>query len=129
MPSYATLRDDHSSSPVSRLTSGSQDANNETVHVVSRKAFVEFSRTRPRAAEPLDNWYRRARRATWNSLAEVRTDYPHADLVGQCIVFNVGGNKYRLIVKIKFPKKTIFIRFVLTHEEYNKGGWRNDCIA
>ena len=100
-----------------------------SVHVVSRKALVEFAGEWPTAAEPLDNWYRRARRATWSNPAQVRTDYPNADLVGQCIVFNIGGNKYRLIVKIKFPKKTIFIRFVLTHREYNKGGWKNDCIA
>jgi mRNA interferase HigB len=111
------------------LTSGSQDENNQRVHVISRKALVEFVRIQPKGAEPLDNWYRRTKRATWKNIAELRIDYPHADLVGSCIVFNIGGNKYRLIAKIKFQKQTVYIRFVLTHREYNKEGWRNDCIT
>ena len=82
-----------------------------------------------KAAEPLDNWYRPTKRAAWKSLAEIRRDYPHADLVGSCIVFNIGGNKYRLITKIKFERQTVYIRFLLTHREYNKGGWKNDCLA
>lgn len=99
------------------------------MHVISRKALVEFARMEPKAAEPLDNWYRRTRRATWRSLAEIRSDYPHADLVGSCIVFNIGGNKFRLLTKIKFQRQTVYIRFVLTHREYDKGGWKNDCLA
>jgi len=119
----------HFSPPARPLTSGSQDENNQRVHVISRKALVEFVRMQPKAAEPLDNWYRRTKRAAWKNVAEVRIDYPHADLVGSCIVFNIGGNKYRLIAKIKFQKHTVYIRFVLTHREYNKEGWKNDCIA
>ncbi len=99
------------------------------MHVISRKALVEFARICPKAAEPLDNWCRRTMRAGWKSLAEIGRDYPHADLVGGCIVFNIGGNKYRLITKIKFQKQTVYIRFVLTHREYDKGGWKNDCLA
>ena len=99
------------------------------MHVISRKALVEFVRMQPKAAEPLDNWYRRTKRATWKNIAELRIDYPHADPVGNCIVFNIGGNKYRLIAKIKFQKHTVYVRFVLTHREYNKEGWKNDCIA
>lgn len=99
------------------------------MHVITRRALVDFARVHSDTAEPLDNWYRRTRRAAWSNLAEVRVDYPHADLVGRCIIFNIAGNKYRLIAKIKFQKKTLFIRYILTHREYEKGRWKNDCIA
>jgi mRNA interferase HigB len=97
--------------------------------VIRRRALIEFAKVHLDAAEPLDNWYRRTKQASWNNLVDVRTDYPHADLVGRCVFFNVGGNKYRLIVKIKFDRKTVFIRFVLTHREYDKESWKNDCVA
>ncbi len=99
------------------------------MHVITRRALVEFAKVHSDAAEPLDNWYRRSKRATWNNLAEVRIEHPHADMVGRCIVFNMAGNKYRLIAKIKFAKKTVFIRYVLTHREYDKERWKNDCVA
>lgn len=111
------------------LTRGSQDENNQRVHVICRKALVEFARKQPKAAEPLDNWYRRTKNAVCKNVTELHIDFPHADLVGSCIVFNIGGNKYRLIAKVKFQKQTVHIRFVLTHREYDKEGWKNDCIA
>lgn len=97
------------------------------MRVISRKALVEFAAKHPDAAEPLDNWYRRTSKALWNNLAEVRRDYPHADLVGQCTIFNISGNKYRLIVKIKYRYEIIYIRLVLTHRVYDKGVWKHDC--
>jgi mRNA interferase HigB len=81
------------------------------------------------AAEPLDNWYRRAKRADWSNLAEIRDDYPHADLVGSCTVFNIRGNHYRLITKVFYKQRKILIRFVLTHKEYDKEKWKDDCTG
>ncbi|HEY7546518.1 MAG TPA: type II toxin-antitoxin system HigB family toxin [Blastocatellia bacterium] len=95
--------------------------------MISRKALLEFSRKHPDAAEPLDNWYRRALKARWENLADVRLDYPHADPVGDCTVFNIAGNKYRLITRIKYEYRIVYIRFVLTHPEYSRGGWKSDC--
>jgi mRNA interferase HigB len=97
------------------------------VNVVSRKALRDFARAHPVAAESLDNWYRRARKARWKHIAEVRLDYPNADLVGKCTVFNIGGNKFRLITKISYLGQSIYIKHVLTHREYNKERWKNDC--
>jgi len=71
----------------------------------------------------LDVWYRIACKASWKSLAEVRQVFPHADSVGKYTVFNVKGNNYRLITVIVYPK-TLFIRNVLTHAEYEKGSWK-----
>ena len=97
------------------------------VNVVSRTALKSFANAHNFAAEPLDNWYRRARKAKWKNLAEVRLDYPHADLVGKCTVFNIGGNKFRLITKISYVGQAIYIKRVLTHREYSTGEWKNDC--
>jgi mRNA interferase HigB len=99
----------------------------DTVRVISRKALLEFAAKHPDAAEPLDNWYRRIKKADWSHLPEVRTDYPQADLVGTCMVFNIKGNAYRLVAKIFYRQKKVPIRFVLTHQEYDRGRWKNDC--
>ena len=65
--------------------------------------------------------------AAWRSLADVRQTYPHADGVGRCTVFNIGGNKYRVVVRLEYQWQTIYVRWVLTHKEYDKGDWRSDC--
>jgi mRNA interferase HigB len=80
----------------------------------------EFWETEKPSEIPLDTWYRIALRADWRNFAEVKTDFPSADLVGKYIIFNVGGNKYRLAVKIEFLKQTIYIKNVLTHKQYDK---------
>ena len=87
----------------------------------------EFWERHPDAKGSLEDWYRIARRATWRSIVEVRVSYPHADAVGTCTVFNIKGNDYRLIVWIAYSAQKIYIRNVLTHAEYDKGGWKNDC--
>jgi mRNA interferase HigB len=97
------------------------------LHVISRKALKEFAKRHVQAAQPLEDWYKAAKRATWRSLSEVRASFPHADLVGTCTVFNIKGNTYRLIVRIAYRKQRIYIRHVLTHAEYDKGGWKSDC--
>ena len=70
----------------------------------------------------LDVWYRIAHRASWKSLADIRRVFPSADGVGKYTVFNIKGNSYRLITVI-FYSKTLFIREVLTHADYDKGDW------
>jgi len=97
------------------------------LRVISRKRLLEFAGRHTDAAEPLDNWYRRTKKATWKNLTELRGDYRHADAVGICTVFNIGGNKYRLITKIFYTAQIVLIRFVLTHTEYDKGRWKDDC--
>jgi mRNA interferase HigB len=76
----------------------------------------------------LDAWYRVAKSAQWNSLQEVRQTYPSADGVPVdekvFTVFNIGGNNFRLIVGINYETKTIFVKYVLTHAEYDKGDWK-----
>ncbi len=97
------------------------------MHVISRKALRGFWGRHREAKEALEEWYRVASRAGWRSIADVRLVYPHADVAGVCTVFNIKGNHYRLMVKIRYDKQLIFIRFVLTHAKYNKGVYEDDC--
>lgn len=97
------------------------------MNIVSKKALREFWGKYPNAEVPLRHWLLTAKKAKWENLAEVRKDFPHADLVGICTIFNIAGNNYRLITKISYRTKKVFIRFVLTHAEYDKGTYKNDC--
>ena len=99
------------------------------MHVISKKRLREFWVKSPDAQLPLDNWYRIAKKAMWQSIAEVRTVFPHADAAYDCTVFNIGGNKYRLIVDIEYDRQMIYVKHVLTHKDYDKGAWKKDCGA
>jgi mRNA interferase HigB len=94
------------------------------VHIISRKALRDFANEHKDAETPLDDWYRTAKRAQWNSIMDVRNTYPHADAVGDFTVFNIGGNKYRLATYIKYRSGRIYIRYVMTHEEYSREDWK-----
>jgi len=69
-------------------------------------------------------WYKTARKANWQNLAELKQVYPSADLVGRHTVFNIGGNKYRLIARIVYRSQTLFVVAVMTHEGYDLGKWK-----
>jgi len=57
----------------------------------------------------------------------MKRDFPSADLVSKCTVFNIKGNNYRLIVKIEYAKQTIYVKHVLSHAEYDKKKWKDGC--
>ncbi|MGH9760111.1 MAG: type II toxin-antitoxin system HigB family toxin [Blastocatellia bacterium] len=95
--------------------------------VLSKRALREFWELHADAQAPLMHWYNTTIAASWRSLADVRRSFANADQVGKCVVFNIHGNDYRLITKIKFERQIVYIRFVLTHSEYDQGRWKNDC--
>jgi mRNA interferase HigB len=94
------------------------------VRVISKAAITAFSRSHPDALAPLLRWYYVAKRATWTNLAHVREDFPDADSVEVFTVFNIAGNKYRLITAIKYRWQVVYVRQILTHVEYNKDKWK-----
>lgn len=105
------------------LTSSQNAKYTNIVHIISRKRLLEAAQTHGDGLDiALDVWYRIAHRASWKSLADIRQVFPSADGVGKYTVFNIKGNSYRLITVIFYPK-TLFIRDVLTHAEYDKGRW------
>jgi mRNA interferase HigB len=89
------------------------------VHVISRKALVAFGQDHADADEPLDRWYRIAKRATWANFAEIRADFGTADQVGPLTIFNIAGNKFRLVAEIFHNHQVLLVRGVYTHKEYD----------
>ncbi len=97
------------------------------MRVISRKALRTYWETHRDAEPALSDFYRKLSRVAANSFVELRMTFPTADLVGDCVVFNVGGNNFRVIAHIDFNIEIAFIRFVLSHAEYDKGKWNSDC--
>lgn len=96
------------------------------MHVITKKKLRAFWKAHPRAKTPLEAWYRTAKKADWGTFADVRADYPSADQVDRFAVFNVGGNKYRLVVVVHLNRGKLFVRHVLTHAEYDEGKWKDE---
>jgi mRNA interferase HigB len=100
------------------------------MHVISQKALRDFWEVHPNAEVPLRAWFRNTQRADWQNFNDVRGAYGSADLVGKCVIFNIGGNKFRLIVVIHYDYGgRVYVRHVLTHKEYDKGAWKKDCAG
>ena len=94
------------------------------MHIISRKKLNEFAERYPESKSALKEWYQRMKTGQFKSIAELRTIFPSADQVGKLTVFNIGGNKIRLIAAIHYNRQKIYIREVLTHAEYNKNKWK-----
>lgn len=94
------------------------------MNVVSHKAIRTFCEKHRDASSPLDHWYRVARRATWVNLMDVKQTFNTAGFVAPYFVFDIGGNKYRLIAEINFSRNLLFIRGIMTHKEHTKGAWK-----
>lgn len=96
------------------------------MHVISRKILREFCKDHADACDALYDWYRVATRAEWRNIIDVQKLYVKAENVGNFTVFNIKGNSYRLIVDIIYSTQKIYIKYVLTHAEYDKDKWKND---
>lgn len=94
------------------------------MHVISRKALREFWEQHPDSESSLSRWFKLMENTDFTSFEDLRTTFPTADKVGDLIVFNIAGNKYRLIVAIHFNRGRVYVRHVLTHQEYNRGAWK-----
>ena len=94
------------------------------MHVITRKRLNEFAEVHTETRTALAKWYQLMRKTEFSSFAELRAVFPSADQVGKLTVFNVGGNKVRLVAAIHYNRKRIYIRAVLTHEEYDRGKWK-----
>lgn len=94
------------------------------MHIITRKALNNFSEKYPEAKGPLDAWYKLVRHAEFRSLMEIREVFPATDDVQGLCVFNIGGNKFRLAAKVEYRWQKVFIRAVMTHDEYDLGAWK-----
>lgn len=96
------------------------------MHVISYRRLREFGKQHADCRDVLDNWFKVASKADRSGLVEVQSVFPQAEAVGNFTVFNIKGNKYRLIVSIDYEKQLIYIKYALTHAEYDKEQWKND---
>jgi len=103
----------------------------EHVRIITWRVLREFGQKWPAAAAPLAEWHKIAKRAIWRNFAEVRFTFGQTDLVkvgtGQTVcVFDIGGNKFRLIAFISYQKQKVYVLRVMTHKEYDRERWKEE---
>jgi mRNA interferase HigB len=91
------------------------------MRIIAKSTLVAYYTKEPKAQTALEEWYEKTRRANWSCFADIKQTFNSVDAVGnQRYVFNIKGNDFRLIVVIMFTPKTVYIRFVGTHKEYDE---------
>lgn len=91
------------------------------VNVIALKTLRVFWEKHPDAVEPLQAWHDGVRAEDWGSAADAVRQFPNVSVLNdRRLVFNIGGNKYRLVVKVHFKTKTVFVRFIGTHADYDR---------
>lgn len=91
------------------------------MRVISRRPLTELAKRFPDAKAELDAWFHEAEAATWADPAQLKAHYGNASILkGSRVVFNICGNKFRLVVKINYPYSIVYVRFAGTHREYDQ---------
>ena len=92
-----------------------------SMRIISRKTLREFWERHPDARQSLQAWYADVKHATWKTPADIKNTYRNASIVANTrVVFNIKGNKYRLVVAVQYEYGIVYIRFIGTHREYDK---------
>ena len=94
------------------------------MRVVTNRRLLDFAATHPNAGEPLQSWRRVMESSAYQSFSGLRLSFRGVDKVDDLHVFNIAGNKYRLIAFVHFERQLCYIKHVLTHVEYDKGAWK-----
>jgi mRNA interferase HigB len=95
------------------------------VNVVSKRGLsIALKGKSSDISEEVANWFKTATAARWDNFQDVRLSFPDADQVGQVLVFNIRHNRYRLIATVFYPARTIYIKALLTHKEYDREEWK-----
>ena len=94
------------------------------MHIIARKRLNDFVEEHREMYTALERWYRLAKNKNFSSFEELRSVFPTVDKVGKLTVFDIGGNKVRVITAIHYNRRKLYIRAVLTHAEYDKGKWK-----
>jgi len=90
------------------------------MHVIARKMLLDFSRKYSDSKGPLERWWTICKNNTASSFSELKKTFGTADMVGRCVIFNISGGKYRLVVRINFEGHRMWIKYVLPHKEYER---------
>ncbi len=101
------------------------------MRVIAKSRLREFWESRKSDSEiaerDLSVWYKLAMSAEWENFADLKQTFGSADLVGNCTVFDVGNNRFRLIGRVNFVKGIVYVLKVMDHDEYDKDRWVDDC--
>ena len=91
------------------------------MRIIAKKILREFWEIHPDCEQQLKSWFKETNKAVWKNSNDIKSEYPSASiLINNRIVFNIKGNKYRLIVKINFEYEMVWVRFIGTHAQYDK---------
>ena len=93
------------------------------MHILSKKALVEFWLAHKEAEKPLRIWHSLCIKTNFSNFSELRQAFRSVDKVGKFTVFDIGGNKFRLVTVIHYDRRKIYVRHVLAHEQYDLGHW------
>lgn len=96
------------------------------MHVITKRALVQFWDSYAEAKEPLRAWHSICEQSNFENFGQLKQSFRLADKVGKFVVFNIGGNKYRLVATVHFKYRKIYIRAVLTHREYDQDQWKRE---
>lgn len=106
-------------------------AEQQRMRVISKARLKQFweSPGHQDAEGPLRAWYSHVNSKTvsWHAWGDVKAEFGSASLVGNCVVFNIGGNKYRLVSRVLYPSQKVFVLKVMTHGEYDDDKWKDEC--
>jgi mRNA interferase HigB len=101
------------------------------MRVISRRRLREFWQSRKHdagiAEKTCSAWFKLAKNADWPNLAAVRQTFASADRVGNCIVFDVGNNRFRLIARLNFRREIVYVLRIMDHAEYDRERWIQEC--
>lgn len=95
------------------------------MRIISNRALVTFAQKHPESEAALKGWRQVIEKNHFANWAELKNSFNSIDKVGERTVFDLGGNKYRLIAYIRFEQQILYIKAVFTHSEYNKGEWKS----
>ena len=87
---------------------------------------MDFSAKYTDAKEPLERWWKVCKKNDFSSFVDLKKTFSTADIVGRCLIFNIGGGKYRLVVRTNFFAHRMWIKYVLPHEKYEKLNLKED---
>ncbi|RUA33294.1 MAG: type II toxin-antitoxin system HigB family toxin [Bacteroidetes bacterium] len=91
------------------------------MRVIAKKILREFWEEHAETEEQLKTWYKEASKALWNNPTDIKNEYAKSSILkGGRVVFDICGNKYRLVVDINYERQWVFIRFIGTHSDYDK---------
>ncbi len=97
------------------------------MRIITERKLKEFWTENKVAETVLHDWIRTVRFANWKTSADVKKTFNSVNVYKNCTIFDVGGNKYRIIAKVEYQMHLVFIRFVLNHSEYDEKKWQSDC--